>query len=95
MSIADSLSLVPGLVSPSTNIVTAADACLDTCVWAGEEHRDGQWTAGSRKSRVISRPHTAAVKTTANRKLNDRCNLWQSASDIIVQKVKNNSVGKN
>ena len=66
--------VVPSLVSPVTNIVSA-------CVQAGEEHRDGQRLAGSRKSSVISRPHTAAVKTTANRKLNDRCRL---AAELLV-----------
>jgi len=34
-----SAAVVGGLVSPLTIIVTAADACLDTCVWTGEEHR--------------------------------------------------------
>ena len=41
--------VVPSLVSPFTNIVTAADAYLDTCVRAGEEHRDGRRPAGSQK----------------------------------------------
>jgi len=59
---------VPCLVSPFTNIVTAAVACLDTYVWAGERARSigtvgaARRPAGSRKSRVISallRPHTA------------------------------------
>ena len=56
--------MVPSLVSPFTNTVTAADA--DTCVRAGKEHRDGR---------------QPVVKTTANRKLNDRCRL---AAELLV-----------
>jgi len=65
--------IVPRLVSPFTNIVTAAVACLDTCVRAGEQHQDGRRPAGSRKSRIkrAAQATHSAVKTTANRKLND------------------------
>ena len=70
---------------PWSNIVTAADTCLHMCVQAGEEHRDGRWLASCRKSRVISRPHIAGVKTTANRTLNDRCRL---AAELLVTSLR-------
>jgi len=67
--------------SPWSNIVTTAVACLDTCVQVGKEHRDGRWPSSCQKCRVISRPHIAGVKTTANGKLNDRCRL---ATELLV-----------
>ena len=73
-----------------TIIVTSAVACLDTCVRAGGRARSIRtvgmaWRpASSQKSRVISalhRPHTAAVKTTEDHKLNDR---WRLAAELLV-----------
>ena len=55
------LLVVPGLVGPFAGVVIAADACLDTCVWADMERRGGRWQAGSRRSGVVGGMRVAAV----------------------------------